>query len=102
MSKSFADKPCNEFSLSTDINQNQPKSSAKSDTFGSIMACIRKLDLKPLLAMYVANRLCDNYINLCYGFYYFKMEVLSNGYMFFVYIRLIHIRLILSSALGKI
>ncbi|OCG10240.1 hypothetical protein A9G13_00430 [Gilliamella sp. wkB178] len=64
MPKAFSEQPFNVFLLSTDINQNQPKSSAKSDTkpdtFGSIMACILKLALKPLFTMYVANYLYKN------------------------------------------
>jgi len=61
MSKAFSKLPFKGFSLSTDINRDYPISSAKSDTnpdtFGSIMACIHKMVLKPVFSMAIANYL---------------------------------------------
>ncbi|WP_237398406.1 MULTISPECIES: hypothetical protein, partial [unclassified Gilliamella] len=65
MSKAFSNKPFSLFHYSTEFNWNYPKSSGKSDTnpdiFGSIMACIHKIALKPLFARVIENCLPNYY-----------------------------------------
>ena len=66
MPKAFSKLPFKEFSLSTDVNWDYPISSAKSDinpdTFDSIMTCIHKIALKPLLARVIENCFPNDYV----------------------------------------